>query len=70
MKIDERAKLKALLNYWIEHNREHSQEFGEWAEKAKAFGEEEVSQAMLQAIQEIDSSSQLLAQALKRLEGK
>ena len=25
MSIDERAKLKALLNYWVEHNQEHSQ---------------------------------------------
>ena len=67
MSIDERAKLKVLLNYWIEHNREHSQEFGEWSEKAKAFGEEEVSQAMSRAVQEMDKSSQLLVKALEKL---
>ena len=70
MNINELAKLKTLLEYWIEHNREHSQEFGEWAEKAKALGEEEVSQSILEAVQEMDSSGQLLAQALKKLGGK
>ena len=67
MSIDERAKLKVLLNYWIEHNREHSQEFNEWAEKAKELGEDEVGEAMLQAVQEMDKSSQLLVKALKKL---
>ena len=67
MKIDERAKLKALLNYWIEHNREHSQEFNEWAEKAKELGEDEVGEAMLRAVQEMDKSSQLLVKALEKL---
>ncbi len=26
-------KLKVLLDYWIEHNSEHEQEFREWADK-------------------------------------
>jgi len=56
------------LNYWVEHNREHSQEFREWADKAKAFGEVEVADEMLQAAQEMDKASQLLSQSLKRLE--
>ena len=41
MGSEERAKLRTLLNYWVEHNREHSQELREWADKAKAFGEVE-----------------------------
>ena len=68
MGMDERAKLKTLLNYWIEHNREHSQEFREWADKAKALGEAEVAGEMLQAGLEMDKASGLLAQSLKRLE--
>ena len=68
MSNDERAKLRALLNYWVEHNREHSQEFREWADKAKALGEGEVGEEMLQAAQEMDNASRLLSQSLKRLE--
>jgi nickel/cobalt exporter len=65
---EERAKLRTLLNYWIEHNKEHSQEFREWADKAKALGEAEAGAEMLQASQEMDKASQILSQALKRLE--
>ena len=68
MGSDERAKLKTLLNYWVEHNREHSQEFKEWADKAKALGETEVADEMLQAVQAMDKASGLLSQSLKRLE--
>ena len=68
--LDERAKLRALLNYWIEHNKEHSQEFREWVSKAKALGEAEVGEDMLQAAQEMDKASEILARALGRIEGK
>ena len=68
MDNDERAKLRTLLTYWIEHNKEHSQEFREWAEKAKGFREAEAGEEMLQATQEMDKASKFLSQALERLE--
>jgi hypothetical protein len=68
MGIDETAKLRKLLHYWIEHNREHSQEFKEWADKARALDEAEVADEILQAAQAMDKASGLLAQSLKRLE--
>jgi len=67
---DERAKLRTLLNYWIEHNKEHSQEFREWADKAKVLGEAEAGEDMLRAAQEMDKASEILSQALRRIEGK
>ena len=67
---DERAKLRTLLGYWIEHNKEHSQEFREWVGRAKAFGEPEAGEDMLQAAQEMDKASEILSRALSRLEGK
>ena len=66
---DEKAKLRTLLNYWVEHNMEHSQEFREWADKAKAFGEVEAGEELLQAAQEMDKATKFLSQAQKRLEG-
>ena len=68
--MDERVKLKAMLNYWIEHNKEHSQEFREWAGKAKAFGEAEAGEEILAATQEIDKANESLSRALRRLEEK
>ena len=70
MASDERGKLKTLLNYWIEHNREHSQEFREWSGKVRGLGETEVSQDIAEAVEEMDRVSEILSRALSRLEGK
>ena len=70
MSNDERAKLRTLLNYWMEHNKEHSQEFREWVGKANGFGETEVSEEILAAAQEMDRVNESLSRALKRLLGK
>jgi transposase-like protein len=67
---DERIKLTTLLNYWIEHNREHGQEFREWAEKAEGLGETEVAKEIQEAVKEMDKASELLSQALSRLKGR
>jgi nickel/cobalt exporter len=68
MGSNEKAKLKALLNYWVEHNREHSQEFKEWVDKAKALGEKEVAEELSLASQEMDKVSEILSKTLKRLQ--
>lgn len=64
---DEKAKLKTLLSYWVEHNQEHSQEFKEWVDKARAIGEGEVAEELLLAAQEMDKVSEILSGTLKRL---
>jgi nickel/cobalt exporter len=66
----EREKLKILLNHWIEHNKEHSQEFREWAEKAKGLGEAETCDDMLEAAQDMDKANEPLLRASRRLEAK
>ena len=38
--------------------------------KAKALGEAEAGEDMLQAAQEMDKASEILSRALRRLEGK
>jgi len=70
MSDDKRAKLRTLLNYWIEHNKEHGQEFREWASKASGFGETEASEEILAAAQEMAKVNESLSRALKRLERK
>lgn len=70
MSNDERAKLRTLLHYWIEHNQEHAQEFKEWAGRAEGFGEAEISRNILEAAQEMDKAGEILSQVLRRLEGK
>jgi len=62
-----RAKLRTLLKYWIEHNKEHGQEFREWIDQAKALGEVEASEELLRAAQEMDKATKSLSQALRKL---
>jgi len=70
MRSAEREKIKILLNYWIEYNKERSQEFREWTEKAKGLGETENCVDILEASQQMDKASDVLMRALRTLEGK
>ena len=70
MRNAEREKFKILLNHWIEHNKEHSQEFREWVEKAKGFGEAETCDDILEAARDMDKANNALLRALRTLEGK
>lgn len=67
MDKSEKEKLKILLNHWIEHNREHGDEFREWAEKARHLGEAVVQEDMLDAAQYMDKASESLVKALEEL---
>ena len=69
MDKDKKSKIRTLLNYWIAHNKEHSQEFREWAQKAKVFGEAEAGEEMLEAAQAMDKANEPLLRALTRLGG-
>ncbi len=70
MSNDEREKFKILLNHWIKHNKEHSQEFKEWAEKAKGLGETQACDDIVGAAQELLKANEFLLRALKRFETK
>jgi nickel/cobalt exporter len=67
MSNDEKDRLKTLLGYWIEHNEEHSQEFKEWAEKARQMGEAQVADEILLAVQNMDEVTKILSGTVKRL---
>ncbi len=69
MSNDDRAKLKQLLSYWVEHNQEHSEEFKEWAEKARRMGEAAAAAEILEAVANMDKVSAILSGTLKRLGG-
>ena len=49
----EKDKLLILLDYWVKHNREHGEEFKEWAEKAKNYGEPAVHDELMEAVEQM-----------------
>ena len=67
MSGEELTKLRILLKHWVEHNKEHSQEFIAWADKAKAAGEVEAGAKMSAAAEEMNKASEFLSQALGKL---
>jgi hypothetical protein len=65
---DEKARLKTMVSHWLKHNEEHTQEFREWAVRAREMGEPEAGQEILAAAQEMDKASEALSRALRSLE--
>ena len=65
--MEDREKLQHLLGHWIEHNDEHGREFREWADKAKDFGEAEVRDDILRAVEQLKNASESLVRASDRL---
>jgi len=61
-----KERLETLLKHWVQHNREHSQEFRSWAEKTKDLGEI-AHDAILAAAQQVDKANEFLLQALDSL---
>ena len=64
------AKVRILLGHWIEHNREHEEEFREWAGRMRELGETSAGNYMLEAAQEMEKAGELLSRALGRLGGR
>ncbi len=69
-----------MLVYWIEHNKEHAQDFKRWAEKARGFDEvgtaaygaikeaiehmEEVNECLLNAFELINEKEKVLRKSV------
>ena len=63
----DKDKLIKLLDYWIEHNREHHDEFAAWAEKAKHLAQGNIHRQIMAAAQHMDRASESLRQVLNEL---
>jgi hypothetical protein len=63
---DIQKKLQTLLDYWIEHNGEHEQEFRDWADKA-AMSSAEVAKQLQKAAVKMASVSDELRKAKQAL---
>ena len=63
----EKDKLLILLDYWVKHNREHGEEFKEWAEKAKSHGETAVHDELMEAVEQMAKANAPLLRATEKL---
>jgi len=69
---DVREKLHILLDYWIEHNSEHEQEFRDWADKVVSLSTEVAQQLQKAATKMAAVSDELMKakQALSKSKGR
>ena len=63
---DIQERLRILLDYWIEHNREHEEEFRDWADKASSLSSD-VGQQLQEAATKMADASNCLEKARKVL---
>ena len=63
----EKEILELLLKYWVEHNKQHGEEFKKWARKAKLFKADEVHNYILKASRKMDEANEFLLKALEKL---
>ena len=59
----ELEKLKHLLEHWIEHSREHTIRYAEWAEKVRSESPE-VSEILKEAVKKFEEGEKLLKKAM------
>ena len=57
---DVQERLKVLLDYWIEHNNEHEQEFRDWADKVASSSAEVAKQLQKAAVKMASVSDELV----------
>jgi len=65
--MTERDKLRHLLKHWMEHNEAHVDTYDEWAQKAAAMGENELSDILKQITDESRKLNNLFQKALESI---
>lgn len=59
-------KFRHLLEHWIEHSREHTAKYEEWAEKLKQDSPE-VSEKLLEAAEKFKEGERILVNILEMI---
>ena len=65
--MNERERLRVLLEHWIEHNQEHGEEFSRWATRARDLGETTVAENISAAVRRLDEANEFLNKAIEKL---
>ena len=63
------TKLSKLLHHWIEHSREHTSKYLEWAERVEN-DDSEIAELLRNAAEKFREGERILERALERLEGE
>lgn len=63
----EKDDFRTLLTYFVGHSKEHAEEFIEMANKAKAIGEMDIYNTILDGVDKMNKATAAFESALKML---
>ncbi|MCD6340901.1 MAG: thioredoxin [Desulfurococcales archaeon] len=64
---EERGRLKVILTSWVKHNRQDSEKFRRWTEKAAEMKNDALYHGVLEAANEMEKANERLSQLLSEL---
>ncbi len=67
--MDTVEKMRVLLPHWLEHNRQHMEEFRKWEAMLRNEGETELAQRMAEIINLAQTTDDVLEKALEEAGG-
>ncbi len=67
--LSDREKLTRMLEHWVQHNEEHAQSYGKWADKARSLGEEEIHDLLQEMAGEARRQNQKLESLVSKVAG-
>lgn len=68
--MENKEKLRVLLQHWIDHNEGHRDEFDKWLTVIKAEGHREIADSLAGAIAQMAGVSKTLRQTLELAGGQ
>jgi hypothetical protein len=67
--LSEKDKLAKMVEHWMRHSDEHAASYRQWAEKARAMGQDEVYRILEEVASAVLEQNQNLARAIEHLKG-
>lgn len=64
---DERGRLKVILSSWVDHNKQDSDKFRKWTQKAVQMKNDEIYKNVLEAASEMEEANRKLSQLWDKL---
>ena len=67
--MENKEKLRVLLQHWIDHNEGHAEEFERWRQVADSDGEAGIASDIAEAIKSVGKANESLRAALTKAGG-
>ena len=66
--VSDSQRLKKMIEHWLGHSDDHARSYGEWAQKARLAGREDVAKVLEELAAETLDQKRKIEKALQLLE--